>query len=64
MAARVVNLRTRRKQKARDDRRESVAKGDAPGIARPERERAAAENRRTLERLEAHRLDDPAPDEG
>jgi hypothetical protein len=64
MAARIVNLRTRRKQKAREASRQAAEKGEGPGIARPERERAAAENRRARERLEGHRLDDPAPDEG
>ena len=67
MSARVVNLRTRRKQKARDAKRKEAA-GTAPGVARSERTRAEAENRRARERLEGHRLDDaagdPAPDEG
>lgn len=67
--ARVVNLRTRRKQKARDARR-NEGPATATGISRTERDRAAAENRRMRERLEGHRLDDggphapPDPDEG
>ena len=65
--ARIVNLRTRRKQKARDAKREE-APANAPGISRLERTRAEAENRRASERLEGHRLEsdgpgDPAPDE-
>jgi hypothetical protein len=65
MAARIVNLRTRRKQKARDARREESA-DTAPGVSRPERTRAEAENRLLRERLEGHRLDDAgsAPDDG
>jgi hypothetical protein len=65
--ARIVNLRTRRKQKARDARRKE-APATAPGVSRLERARAEAENRRASERLEGHRLesdrpDDPASDE-
>ena len=63
MSARIVNLRTRRKQKARDAKRKETADG-APGVSRVERARADAENRRARERLEGHRLDDPAPDDG
>jgi hypothetical protein len=68
MSARIVNLRTRRKQKARDARL-GESSGTAPGVSRSERDRAGAENRRDRERLEGHRLegrepDGPAPDEG
>jgi hypothetical protein len=68
MSGRIVNLRTRRKQKARDARRQEAA-ATAPGISRLERTRAEAENRRARDRLEEHRLEDeapgdPAPDEG
>lgn len=63
MNGRIVNLRTRRKQKARDAKRAETA-GAAPGVSRPERARAEAENRRAREQLAGHRLDDPAPDEG
>ena len=59
MNARIVNLRTRRKQKARDDKRKA-ADEPAAGVGRAERERAAAENRRERERLEGHRRDDEA----
>jgi hypothetical protein len=67
MAARIVNLRTRRKQKARDAKRKATAK-TAAGVSRLERARAEAENRLHGERLEGHRLDSPdrdgpAPDE-
>lgn len=62
MSGRVVNLRTRRKQKARDAKRK-VAAGTAPGVSAVERDRAEAENRRARERLEGHRLDGRAPDE-
>jgi hypothetical protein len=62
--ARIVNLRTRRKQKARDARRKATAE-TAPGVSRLERARAEAENRLLRERLEGHRLDDDsAPDDG
>jgi hypothetical protein len=63
MSARIVNLRTRRRQKARDAKRKRTAEA-APGVSRLERARAEAENRRARERLDSHRLDDPAPDEG
>ncbi len=61
MSGRVVNLRTRRKQKARDARRKEAAE-TAPGISRLERTRAEAENRRARDRLEGHRLEGQAPD--
>ena len=61
MGARIVNLRTRRKQKARDARRDKAAQL-APGVTRPERVRAEAENRLMRERLEGHRLEDHPPD--
>ena len=57
MNARIVNLRTRRKQKTRDAKRKA-ADGPAPGVSRAERDRAAAENRIERERLEGHRRDD------
>lgn len=60
MTARIVNLRTRRKQKARDEKRSAPAEGPAPGVSKVERERAKAENRRELDRLEGHRRDDEA----
>jgi hypothetical protein len=63
MAARVVNLRTRRKQKVRDAKRKGTA-DPAQGVSGTERARAEAENRRARERLEGHRLDDPGTDEG
>ena len=63
MSARIVNLRTRRKQKARDAKRKEPG-AVAPGVSRAEQARADAENRRTRERLEGHRLDDLDPDEG
>lgn len=62
MGGRVVNLRTLRKQQARDLKRKQKA-DTAPGVSRPERTRAEAENRRVRNRLDGHRLDDPAPDE-
>ncbi len=66
--ARVVNLRTRRKQKARDAKRDEatgVTNGAAPGVARAERSRADAENRLIDRRLDGHRLDDdPDTDAG
>jgi hypothetical protein len=61
MAARIVNLRTRRKQKARAEKREKTAEV-APGVSRLERARAEAENRLLRDRLEGHRRDDPGPD--
>ncbi len=63
MSARIVNLRTRRKQKARDAKRKRTAE-TAPGVSRTERDRAEAENARAREQLDGHRLDDPDPDEG
>ncbi len=63
MAGRIVNLRTRRKQKARDDRRKESG-GTAPGVSRVERARAEAENRLLHDRLEGHRRDDPPSDDG
>lgn len=57
MTGRVVNLRTRRKQKARDEKL-APPKGTAPGVKRAERERATAENRLLRDRLDAHRHDD------
>ncbi len=67
MTGRVVNLRTRRKQKARDDSRKRASEV-APGVSRLERHLAEAENRRARERLEQHRMEgskpgEPAPDE-
>jgi hypothetical protein len=61
MAGRIVNLRTRRKQKARDARRKAAV-DPAPGVSRTERARADAENRLLRERLDGHRLDDQGPD--
>lgn len=58
MTGRIVNLRTRRKQKARDAGLKSPPKGPAPGVKRSERERAAAEKRLADERLHGHRRDD------
>ena len=58
MNARVVNLRTRRKQKTRDEKRKATESGSAPGVSRTERERAKAENRLLRERLDGHRRDD------
>ena len=58
MNARIVNLRTRRKQKARDEKRKVTGDGPAPGVSKGERDRAEAENRRVQERLEGHRRDD------
>ncbi len=61
--ARVVNLRTRRKQKARDAKRDETASaGPAPGVSRLEQARAEAENRLLGQRLEGHRLDNQEPD--
>ena len=57
MNARIVNLRTRRKQKARDEKRMAPARGPAPGISLATRERAEAERRLQHDRLEGHRLD-------
>lgn len=59
MNARIVNLRTRRKQKARDEKRKA-SEDPAPGVSRSERDRASAENRRERDRLEGHRRDDEA----
>jgi hypothetical protein len=58
MSTRIVNLRTRRKQMARDADRKKTT-GAAPFVVRPERSRAEAENRRARERLEGHRREDP-----
>ena len=63
MNARVVNLRTRRKQKVREEKRKKAA-DPATGVSRSERARAEAENRLQSERLEGHRLDDPDADGG
>ena len=54
--AKVVNLRTVRKQRARDDARRETAKVDAVS-AEAERQRAVAGLERR--RLDAHRRDDP-----
>jgi Domain of unknown function (DUF4169) len=64
--ARVVNLRTRRKQKARDAKRTETTgpAAPAPGVSRIERARAEAENRLLTQRLDGHRLDDPDTDAG
>jgi hypothetical protein len=58
MTGRVVNLRTRRKQKSRDEKRKAAANGPASGVSKPERDRAEAENRRARDRLDGHRRDD------
>ena len=58
MTGRVVNLRTRRKQKARDGKMKTPPKGPAPGVKLSERERAAAEQRLLRDRLDGHRRDD------
>ena len=58
MNGRIINLRTRRKQIARAEKRKAVADGPAPGISKAERERAEAENGRAGEKLEGHRRDD------
>ena len=56
--AKVVNLRTARKQRARDAaRREKVVR--APGVDAAEAGRAAAEVERERRRLDAHRRDEP-----
>ena len=60
MTGRVVNLRTRRKQRSRDEKRKAAADGAAPGVSKAERDRADAENRRARERLDGHRRDDGA----
>ena len=58
MNARIVNLRTRRKQKARDEKLKAAGDGPAAGVSKAERDRAKAENRRVRDRLEGGRLDD------
>lgn len=58
MNARIVNLRTKRKQKARDEKRNASGDRPAPGVSRLERERAEAENQRERDRLDGHRRDD------
>ncbi|HET7409473.1 MAG TPA: DUF4169 family protein [Paracoccaceae bacterium] len=58
MNARIVNLRTRRKQIARDQKREAPSKARVPGVSKAERDRAEAENRRAQEHLDGHRRDD------
>ena len=63
MSGRIVNLRTRRKQKARDAKRKESAE-TAPGVSRPERARTEAENRLLRARLEGHRRDDRRDDPG
>lgn len=62
MNARMVNLRTRRKQQARDDRLKAAGDSPAPHVSKAERERAKAENRRARDRLEGGLLDDRPPD--
>ncbi len=57
MDARIVNLRTRRKQKARDEKRKAAGIGLTPGLSLAARQRAEAERRLERDRLEGHRLD-------
>ena len=54
--AKVVNLRTVRKQRSRDARRQEAA-GTTPEAAEAERARAAAEVERR--RLDGHRREEP-----
>ena len=56
--ARIVNLRTVRKQRARDAARD---KATAAAPDRVERDRARAEAAREAERHEAHRRDSDTP---
>lgn len=58
MSTRIINLRTRRKQKARDERRKTADDAALPGVTRIERDRAAAVNRQAERRLDDHRRED------
>jgi hypothetical protein len=55
VTGKLVNLRTARKQRAREDARRRTAGGDA---ASAEAERARAEAERERQRHEGHRRDD------
>ena len=57
MAGRVINLRTRRKQKARDEKRERPPK-EAPGVTKPVRQLARRNRELDEARLDGKRLDD------
>ena len=58
MTGRVINLRTRRKQKARaDKRREADAKAREHGRGRAERALTEAQNRIEVTRLDGHKLE-------
>ena len=59
MSARIINLRTRRKQKARADKQSMAAQQVAVGkVDRPVRADTRANEEARISRLEAHRKDE------
>ena len=64
MADKPINLRLRRKQKARDDKHKRAdAATAASGISRLDRETAAKLTRLDTRRLDGHRLENPESDD-
>ena len=63
MTGRVINLRTKRKQKARADKRtEADANARQHGRSKAERELTEAQKRIEVTRLDGHRLEHPDDD--
>ena len=57
----IINLRTIRKQKSRDDDREkSRVSTQAAGVKKPERVRVAKSNHRSDQKLDGHKREDEA----
>lgn len=60
MNARIINLRTRRKQKARDEKTRKAVDRVARGkVARADRDTAEANEEARVTRLDGHRIDRP-----
>ena len=65
MTDKPINLRLRRKQKARDDKRKrSDTATVVTGITRQDREVSATLTRIDSKRLDAHKLDQPEENDG
>ncbi len=64
MADKPINLRLRRKQKARDDKRKRADTATAAtGISRQDRETSAKLTQLDTKRLDGHRLEQPKDDD-